>query len=251
MGERGAAVPGVGEQQEGESGGTEPCSSLSSPRVELLHRRAFCTARVEWGGRDPFARRRAPLPSGMGTGMCVNAGGCQHCTLVCVCVCKCTCPAPPEGLLWGMATSGCPGGHPHSGGSPDPSSTVPTQAASSQPGTATVRLWLMLSLESQIPAVVWGNKCAERAEYLMGPLSARNDSGNEPPLCSGCQGLLLCLLAALPGAALPAGARSVPGRGVRYRGLRSLPRGEEAPWGWKWLMQHVLLHFVPIAAKPF
>lgn len=37
---------------------------------------------------------------------------------------------------------------------------------------------------------------------------------------------------------------------MRYGGLRSLLRGEEAPWGWKWLMQHVLLRFVPIAAKP-
>lgn len=102
----------------GKSSGTEPCSSLSSPRAELLHRRAFCTARAERGGRDPFARRRALLPSGVGTGMCVNAGGCQHCSLVCVC--KCTCPAPPEGLLWGTAVSRCPGGHPPQLGVPSP-----------------------------------------------------------------------------------------------------------------------------------
>lgn len=160
-------------------------------------------------------------------------------------------PSAPRGSALGHGHVQVPWGPPPTAGGPQPpGSTVPTQATSSQPGTATVQLWLTLSLESQIPAVVWGNKCAERAEYLMGPLSARNDSGNEPPLSSGCQGLLLCLLATLPGAALPAGARCVPGRGMRYGGLRSLLRGEKAPWGWKWLMQHVLLHFVPVATKP-
>lgn len=77
------------------------------------------------------------------------------------------------------------------------SSTLPAQAASSRPGATSVQLSLILSLESQIPAVVWENKCAERAEYLMGPFSDRNDSGNEPPLSYGCQGLLLGWLAAL------------------------------------------------------
>lgn len=95
-----------------------------------------------------------------------------------------------------------------------PGSALPAQADSSWPGTASVQLSLILSLESQIPAVVWENKCAERAEYLMGPFSDRNDSGNEPSLSYGCQGLLLGWLAVLPGAVLPTGAHFVPGRGM-------------------------------------
>lgn len=94
-----------------------------------------------------------------------------------------------------------------------------------------MQLSLILSLESQIPAVVWENKCAERAEYLMGPFSDRNDSGNEPPLSYGCQGLLLGWLAALPGAALPAGARSAPGRGMRCHGLCGMLGGGERRLG--------------------
>lgn len=81
---------------------------------------------------------------------------------------------------------------------PPPSSTLPAQAVSSRPDAASVQLSLILSLESQIPAVVWENKCAERAEYLMGPFSDRNDSGNEPPLSYGCQGLLLGWLCCAP-----------------------------------------------------
>lgn len=99
------------------------------------------------------------------------------------------------------------------------SSSLPAQAASSRPGASSVQLLLILSLESQILAVVWENKCAERAEYLMGPFSDRNDSGNEPPLSYGCQGLLLGWLDTLPGAALPAGACSALGRGMRCHGL--------------------------------
>lgn len=65
--------PRVGEQQERECDDGEPRSSLNSPQVEPLHRRVFCTVRVERGGRDPLAPSRAPLPAGHAQG-CVQVG---------------------------------------------------------------------------------------------------------------------------------------------------------------------------------
>lgn len=130
------------------------------------------------------------------------------------------------------AARGCPLAARGLAAGPPRRSALPAQAASSWPGAVSVQLSLILSLESQIPAVVWENKCAERAEYLMGPFSDRNDSGNEPPLsygCQsllGCQGLLLGWLAVLPGAVLPAGACSVPGSGMRCHGLCGMLGGE-------------------------
>lgn len=124
--------------------------------------------------------------------MCVNPRGRQHC--ICTCV-----HTHAERL---RSVAGRAGGYPLAArgllAGPPPSSTLPAQAVSSRPAAASVQLSLILSLESQIPAVVWENKCAERAEYLMGPFSDRNDSGNEPPLSYGCQGLLLGWLCCAP-----------------------------------------------------
>lgn len=148
--------------------------------------------------------------------MCVNPGGCQHC--ICTCVHTHTLSgSAPEARLWPGepgAAWGCPLAAQGLLAGPPPSSALPAQAASSRPGATSVQPSLILSLESQIPAVVWENKYAERAEYLMGPFSDCNDSGNEPPLSYGCQGLLLGCFAAIPGAVLPAGARSTLGRGM-------------------------------------
>lgn len=157
----------------------------------------------------------------------------------------------------GTATGGragdCPALPTHCPGlaaGPLPSSAQSAQAASPWPTAASVQLSPILSLESQIPAVVWENKCAERAEYLMGPFSDLNDSGNEPPLSYGCQGLLLSWL--LRSQELCCQPDPAPCRGVECdsMGCAGYWAREEAPWGWKWLMQHVPFHFVPIGTTP-
>lgn len=84
----------------------------------------------------------------------------------------------------------------------------------------------------------------------MGPFSDLNDSGNEPPLSYGCQGLLLSWLPRSQELCCQPDPAPCRGVGCDAMGSAGYWGREEAPWGWKWLMQHVPFHFVPIGKTP-
>lgn len=172
-----------------------------------------------------------------------------------VCTCRAQMPSRSALEAWlqpgeQRAARGCPLTHPGLAAGPLPSSAQSAQAESPWPTAASVQLSPILSLESQIPAVVWENKCAERAEYLMGPFSDLNDSGNEPPLSYGCQRLLLSWLPRSQELCCQSDPAPCRGVGCDAMGCAGYWGRGEAPWGWKWLMQHVPFHFVPIGTMP-
>lgn len=202
--------PRVGEQQEGECDDGEPRSSLNSPQVEPLHRRVFCTVRVERGGAEtPWHLAEPPCLRGMHRDVC-RSGRHMH-----VCVCANTRAQSREWVLLRAWPRPYTPGLPFVSRGPWPAQH---RAATCEPATRHCERMalLILSLDTQIPAVVWENKCAERAEYLMGPFSDHNDSGNEPALSHGCQGLLGSLRSRSSAASR---SHSVPGSGMRCRGL--------------------------------